>query len=111
MFKFIKSMSWFIKKNWYRYILVVFFGLLLTLLNLLPAKIIANLTNGIENNNLTNDYLIYNVDEVEEYDEIEEKENIISRFDEIVLFVNKDDEIYAITVAPKGINSPNVTIY
>ena len=56
-------------------------------------------------------YLIYNVDEVEEYDEIEEKENIISRFDEIVLFVNKDDEIYAITVAPKGINSPNVTIY
>ena len=61
MFKFIKSMSWFIKKNWYRYILVVFFGLLLTLLNLLPAKIIANLTNGIENNNLTNDYLIYNV--------------------------------------------------
>ena len=61
MFKFIKNMSWFIKKNWYRYILVVFFGLLLTLLNLLPAKIIANLTNGIENNNLTNDYLIYNV--------------------------------------------------
>ena len=56
-------------------------------------------------------YLIYNVDEVEEYDEIEEKENIISRFDEIVLFVNKDDKIYAITVAPKGINSPNVTIY
>ena len=61
MFNFIKSMSWFIKKNWYRYILVVFFGLLLTLLNLLPARIIANLTNGIENNNLTYDYLIYNV--------------------------------------------------
>ena len=37
MFKFIKSMSWFIKKNWYRYILVVFFGLLLTLLNNLYA--------------------------------------------------------------------------
>lgn len=62
-------------------------------------------------NSNNDDYLIYNVDEVEEYDEIEEKENIISRFDEIVLFVNKDDEIYAITVAPKGINSPNVTIY
>lgn len=62
-------------------------------------------------NSNNDDYLIYNVDEVEEYDEIEKKENIISRFDEIVLFVNKDDEIYAITVAPKGINSPNVTIY
>lgn len=57
------------------------------------------------------DYLIYNADEVEEYDEIEEKENIISRFEEILLFVNKEDKIYAITVAPKGINSPNVTIY
>ena len=57
------------------------------------------------------DYLIYNVDEVEEYDEIKEKENIISRFEEILLFVNKEDKIYAITVAPKGINSPNVTIY
>lgn len=62
-------------------------------------------------NSNNDDYLIYNVDEVEEYDEIEEKESIISRFDEIVLFVNKDDEIYAITVAPKRINSPNVTIY
>ena len=61
MFKFIKSMSWFIKKNWYRYIYVVFFGLILTILNLLPAKIIANLTSGIENNTLTMDYLIYNV--------------------------------------------------
>lgn len=62
-------------------------------------------------NSNNDDYLIYNVDEVEEYDETEEKENIISRFDEIVLFVNKDNEIYAITVAPTGINSPNVTIY
>lgn len=61
MFKFIKSMSWFIKKNWYRYIYVVFFGLILTVLNLLPAKIIANLTSGIENNTLTQSYLIYNV--------------------------------------------------
>ena len=62
-------------------------------------------------NSNSDDYLIYNVDEVEEYDEIEEKENIINRFDEIVLFVNNNDEIYAITVAPKGINSPNVAIY
>ncbi len=61
MFNFIKSMSWFIKKNWYRYIYVVFFGLILTILNLLPAKIIANLTSGIENNTLTVDYLLYTV--------------------------------------------------
>lgn len=61
MFKFIKSMSWFIKKNWYRYILVVFFGLLLGLVNLLPATIIARLTYGIENNLINRDYLIYQV--------------------------------------------------
>lgn len=61
MWKFIKSMGWFIKKNWYRYILVVFFGLILTGLNLLPATIIANLTRGIENQTLTKDYLIYSV--------------------------------------------------
>lgn len=57
------------------------------------------------------EYLYINVDEIEEYDEFNEKDNIISRFDEIVLFINKDDEIYAVTVAPKGINSPNITIY
>ncbi len=61
MFKFIKSMWWFIKKNWYRYILVVFFGLLLALINLLPATIISRLTDGIENNTLTKNYLIYSV--------------------------------------------------
>lgn len=57
------------------------------------------------------EYLVYNIDEIEEYDEFEEKENIISRFEEIVIFINKEDEIYALAVAPKGINSPNVTIY
>ncbi len=61
MWNFIKSMSWFIKKNWYRYVLVVFFGLILTGLNLLPATIIANLTKGIEEKTLTHEYLINSV--------------------------------------------------
>ncbi len=61
MWNFIKSMSWFIKKNWYRYVLVVFFGLILTGLNLLPATIIANLTKGIEEKTLTYEYLINSV--------------------------------------------------
>ena len=57
------------------------------------------------------DYLSTNIDEIEEYDEIEEKENIISRFEKIVLFVNKENEIFSIVIEPKGINSPNITIY
>ena len=61
MIKFIKSMKWFIIPNWYRYVLVVVFGLALSLLNLLPALIIANLTRGIEQHNLTKEILIYQV--------------------------------------------------
>ncbi|MGM9969901.1 MAG: ABC transporter ATP-binding protein [Anaeroplasma sp.] len=61
MIKFIKSMMWFVKKNWYRYVLVVFFGSLLSLLNLLPATIIARLTSGIEHDSLTTNYIVYKV--------------------------------------------------
>ena len=61
MIKFIKSMKWFIIPNWYRYVLVVFFGLALDFANLVPAIIIANLTRGIEQNTLTTHILIYNI--------------------------------------------------
>ena len=53
MIKFIKSMMWFVKPNWYRYVIVVVLGLILNVLNLLPAYITAMLTKAIENNNLT----------------------------------------------------------
>ena len=61
MFKFIKSMSWFIKKNWWRYLLVIFFGLILAFLNVLPVRIIGSLTKAIEEGNVTKNYLIYDV--------------------------------------------------
>lgn len=61
MFRFIKSMMWFIKKNWYRYVLVLFFGLIITVLNLLPTQIVGNLTDAIENETLTNAFLIRNI--------------------------------------------------
>lgn len=61
MFKFIKSMSWFIKKNWYRYIFVLFFGILLTVINLIPATITGNLASAIENNSITVSFLIYSI--------------------------------------------------
>ena len=57
------------------------------------------------------DYLIYNMDEMEEYDEVDEKQNIISRFEEIVMFVEKQEKVYAISVSPKGISKPNISIY
>ena len=61
MFRFIKSMMWFIKENWYRYVLVLFFGLIITVLNLLPTQIVGNLTDAIENKTLTNTFLIRNI--------------------------------------------------
>lgn len=61
MFKFIKSMMWFVKKNWYRYLLVLFFGLLHIIFNLMPATIISDLTAGIEEGIVTKDFLIYDI--------------------------------------------------
>ena len=61
MFRFIKSMTWFIKKNWWRYVLVIFFGLILAFLNVLPVRIIGDLTRHIEVGNITKEYLIYQV--------------------------------------------------
>ena len=61
MFRFIKSMTWFIKKNWYRYILVLFFGLVVAILGALPTKIIATLTESIEENTITYDFLVYRI--------------------------------------------------
>lgn len=61
MIKFLKSMMWYIKPNWWRYVIVVIFGLLNGLSNLLPATIIANLTKGIEEGTLTEDILIYQI--------------------------------------------------
>ncbi len=61
MFKFIKSMMWYVKPNWWRYVIVVIFGVLNGLSNLLPATIIARLTKGIEEGTLTQDIIIYEV--------------------------------------------------
>lgn len=60
MFKFIKSMMWFIKPNWWRYVIVVVLGLSLNILNLLPAYVTAMLTRALEQNNLT-DEVFYKV--------------------------------------------------
>lgn len=61
MFGFIKQLWWFIKKNWYMYVLIVLVGLLQIAVNLLPAQIIADICKAIENKELTKSYLIYNI--------------------------------------------------
>ena len=61
MINFIKSLSWFIKKNWYRYVAILIVGLALTIINLFPAKIIARLTEGVDKGILTTEFLIYDV--------------------------------------------------
>ncbi len=66
MFKFIKSVWWLVKKNWYKYLAVLFFGATLAVLNLFPARIIGNLTEGIENASLngttiTKEFLIKDI--------------------------------------------------
>ena len=59
MFKFIKSLWWFISKNWYRYVLIVLVGLMLTVLNLIPASLVKTLTEAVdEGNSITIDFLL-----------------------------------------------------
>lgn len=61
VFRFIKSLWWFISKNWYRYVSIVLVGLLLTVLNLVPAWIIKQLTAAIEEESLTVNFLFLNI--------------------------------------------------
>lgn len=61
MFKFIKSLWWFISKNWYRYVSIVLVGLLLTVLNLVPAYIVKLLTEAMKENKLTLNFLFLNI--------------------------------------------------
>ena len=61
MFAFIKSMMWFIKKNWYFYLAIVIVGISISLANLLPGTITASFTEALTNNTLTRDFIIYNI--------------------------------------------------
>ena len=61
MFAFIKSMMWFIKKNWYFYVAIVIVGISISLANLLPATIISSLTEAITNATITKDFILKNI--------------------------------------------------
>ena len=61
MFSFIKQMWWFVKKNWYLYVIIVLVGILSILVNLIPAQIIANICSAVELKTLTKEFLMYNV--------------------------------------------------
>ncbi|MDE5566172.1 MAG: ABC transporter ATP-binding protein/permease [Anaeroplasmataceae bacterium] len=60
MFKFIKSLWWFISKNWYRYVLIVLVGLFLTVLNLVPGYLVGVLTKALKET-ITLDFLLFKV--------------------------------------------------
>ena len=53
MIKFIKSLWWFIKDNWFKYMRIILVGLVLTVLNLVPAYIVRLLTEAVDNETLT----------------------------------------------------------
>ena len=61
MFKFIKSLWWFIKKNWFKYVRIVLVGLILTVINLIPAYIVRLLTEAVDTKTLTMDFLFYKI--------------------------------------------------
>jgi len=61
MLSFVKSMWWIVKKHWYRYILVLFFSFIIPFINLIPATIIARLTQGIQDNAITYEFLIFTI--------------------------------------------------
>ena len=60
MFKFIKSLWWFISKNWYHYIAILIVGLLLPILNLAPAAIVKLLIDAVgKEDNITMAFLLW----------------------------------------------------
>ncbi len=61
MFSFVKSMMWFIKKNWYFYVAIILVGISISLANLLPATIVSSLTDAIENNGITKGFILKNI--------------------------------------------------
>ena len=61
MFSFVKSMMWFIKKNWYFYVAIILVGISISLANLLPATIVSSLTDAIENNGVTKEFILKNI--------------------------------------------------
>ena len=61
VFRFIKSLWWFISKNWYRYVSIVIVGLFLTVLNLVPAWIVSQLTDAIDKKKLTINFLFLHI--------------------------------------------------
>ncbi len=61
MFSFIKSMAWFIKKNWYFYVAIIIIGVCISLVNLLPATITSNLTDHISKGTLTQSIVIKDI--------------------------------------------------
>lgn len=61
VFRFIKSLWWFISKNWYRYVSIVFVGLFLTVLNLVPGYLVKTLTQALENQSLNVEFLLYHI--------------------------------------------------
>lgn len=61
MFSFIKKMWWFISKHKALYIIILFLGFIQALTLLIPADIVGDFTDKIDNNTLTKDYLIYNI--------------------------------------------------
>lgn len=61
MFSFIKKMWWFISKHKALYIIILVLGLIQALTLLIPADIVGDFTDKIDNKTLTKDYLIYNI--------------------------------------------------
>lgn len=57
------------------------------------------------------DYIIISKSIEEEYEEYKEEKSIINRFDEIITFINKGSDLYALHISPSGFKKPNATLY
>ena len=47
----------------------------------------------------------------EKYEEYNENKSIINRFDEIITFINRGSDLYALHISPSGFTKPNATLY
>ena len=57
------------------------------------------------------EYIIISKSHEEEYEEYNEEQTIINRFDEIITFINRGSSLYALHIRPSGFTKPNATLY
>ena len=59
MVKIFRDLNWFIKKNWFKYLLIILLTILFTYSVTLPAQFLGDIIDEIDRKTIDRDYVIY----------------------------------------------------